>query len=211
MKRSKLLSRKTHFLGSKIRALRKRNGLTLDDLSVRCMQVDRENAPSVSYLSLIESGKRIPSNKVLNVFCKIFQKEMEWFLDDKMEVKNIEMVGSSNPLHSVRLEPNFLFSKKLLETSIPELLSQTGVSGRKFAHILIRSYQEQNRNQFPGLERAADEIGLKKFPINEKDLIIIAKRIGLKIKWFDQKSFVTNTESNREIKSLFRSFFNLVK
>ena len=47
------LFRKAHFLGTKIKSLRKRNNLTLEDLSVRCMQVDRDAAPSVSYLSMI--------------------------------------------------------------------------------------------------------------------------------------------------------------
>lgn len=55
------LRRKAHFLGTKIKSLRKRNNLTLEDLSVRCIQIDAENAPSVSYLSMIENGKRVPS------------------------------------------------------------------------------------------------------------------------------------------------------
>jgi len=54
-------TRKSHFLGTKLRALRKRNGLTLEELSARCIQLDPQRAPSVSYLSMIESGKRIPS------------------------------------------------------------------------------------------------------------------------------------------------------
>ena len=36
------LRRKTHFLGTKIKSLRKRNHLTLEDLSVRCVQIDAE-------------------------------------------------------------------------------------------------------------------------------------------------------------------------
>ena len=47
------------------------------------------------------------------------------------------------------LEPAFLFSKELLQAAIPELLSQTGTSGRQFAHLLIRSHQEMSRNDFP--------------------------------------------------------------
>ena len=53
--------RKSHFLGTKIKSLRKRNHLTLEDLSVRCIQIDSSSAPSVSYLSMIENGKRVPS------------------------------------------------------------------------------------------------------------------------------------------------------
>ena len=61
------LSRNTHFLGTKIRSLRKTHGLTLEDLSIRCIQLNSELAPSVSYLSMIETGKRIPSEKLLNL------------------------------------------------------------------------------------------------------------------------------------------------
>ena len=207
MAKHSILSRKTHFLGSKIRSLRKRNGLTLVDLSTRCMQINPDKAPSVSYLSLIESGKRIPADDVLNLFSEIFQKSKEWFLDDQVEVNQPNIEQNPTELKSVQLEPNFLFSKKLLESSIPELLSQTGVSGRKFAHILIRSYQEENQNQFPDIERAAEEVGKKKFPLTEKDLLRIAKEVGLKIQWFDRKAFTTETESGRKLKTLFRSFF----
>ncbi len=55
------LIRQGHFLGAKLRSLRKRNGLTLDELSARCVQIDAAGAPSVSYLSMVETGKRMPS------------------------------------------------------------------------------------------------------------------------------------------------------
>ena len=54
-----------HFLGTKLKALRKRNGLTLEELSTRCVQLDPAVAPSVSYLSMIENGKRVPSPELL--------------------------------------------------------------------------------------------------------------------------------------------------
>ena len=47
------LRRKAHFLGTKIKNLRKRNNLTLEDLSVRCVQIDADAGPSISYLSMI--------------------------------------------------------------------------------------------------------------------------------------------------------------
>ena len=43
-------------LGSKLRLLRRRNGLTLDELSARCVHLDPAIAPSVSYLSMLETG-----------------------------------------------------------------------------------------------------------------------------------------------------------
>ena len=74
-------TRKSHFLGTKLRALRKGNGLTLEELSARCIQEDAASAPSVSYLSMIESGKRVPSGEVLALLAAIFQRDARWFFD----------------------------------------------------------------------------------------------------------------------------------
>ena len=68
------LLRKGHFLGAKLRTLRRRNGLTLEELSVRCIQRDADLAPSVSYLSMIESGKRTPSPALLELLAAVFQR-----------------------------------------------------------------------------------------------------------------------------------------
>ena len=81
------LMRKAHFLGTKIKSLRKRNRLTLEDLSVRCVQIDSEAGPSVSYLSMIENGKRVPSKRVLELVAEIFQKDVEWCVDERLEEK----------------------------------------------------------------------------------------------------------------------------
>ena len=42
------LVRQGHFLGAKLRSLRKRNGLTLEELSARCVQIDATAAPYTS-------------------------------------------------------------------------------------------------------------------------------------------------------------------
>ena len=39
------LKRKGHFMGAKIRSRRKSAGLTLEELSMRCVQFDAERAP----------------------------------------------------------------------------------------------------------------------------------------------------------------------
>ena len=67
------IRRKAHFVGTKIKSLRKRNQLTLEDLSVRCLQIDPQAGPSVSYLSMIENGKRAPSEALLGIIAEIFQ------------------------------------------------------------------------------------------------------------------------------------------
>ena len=81
------LIRQGHFLGAKLRSLRKRNGLTLDELSARCVQIDAASAPSVSYLSMVETGKRMPSAATLDMLAGIFSKDARWFLDENTEVE----------------------------------------------------------------------------------------------------------------------------
>jgi transcriptional regulator with XRE-family HTH domain len=148
MKNTKSLSRKSHLMGTKIRNLRKRNNLTMEDLSARCIRVNAEIAPSVSYLSMIERGKRVPSEDMLTVIASVFQKPMDWFLDDIPEEKAITPIkGSRGGISGIALEPSFLFSNEILQIAIPEMLSQTGTSGRQFAHLLIRAHQEHHQNR----------------------------------------------------------------
>jgi len=198
-------TRKTHFLGAKLRSLRKRNRFTLEDLSARCIQLDSEHAPSVSYLSMIEGGKRLPSDEVLQLLANIFQKQPQWFYDDSPELEVLpkkERAGAA----AVPLEPAFLFSKDLLQAAIPELLTQTGTTGRQFAHLLIRSYQEMSRNDFPDLERAAESVGERRFPLSVNDLLRLCKRHGLTLRWFERRPVLTK-DNERELRSMMRSFF----
>jgi len=105
------------------------------------------------------------------------------------------------------LEPGFLFSNEILQIAIPEMLSQTGTSGRQFAHLLIRAHQETHQNQFPDLERAAESIGQKQMPLSLYALEDITASMGLKIKWFDKLPDDKATELGVVDGSLVRSFF----
>ncbi|MAV64832.1 MAG: MerR family transcriptional regulator [Candidatus Marinimicrobia bacterium] len=194
--------RNTHFIGYKIRKMRKNLGMTLEDLCVRCIQLNSSTAPSVSYLSLIETGHRKPSAKLINMLSSIFQKTPKWFLDEtiKIDESKNESVGFS-------LEPKFLFSKELLSKSIPTLLSQTGTSGRHFAHLLIRAYQEKNNNQFHNIEKIADSVGKKIFPITLDEIFKICKNLNLEIEFFNKSPLRTINHSGREITTLIRSFY----
>ncbi|NND60116.1 MAG: DUF3612 domain-containing protein, partial [Gammaproteobacteria bacterium] len=196
------LKRRAHFVGTKIRALRKRNNLTLDDLSVRCVGVDRDAAPSVSYLSMIENGKRVPSAKLLEIIAGIFQKEVSWFFDESLDGPVIDTTPQA-AVAGMPLEPGFLFSDNLLQRAIPELLSQTGTTGRQFAHLLIRAYQESNQNRFADLERAAEKTGRKQFPLDVDDLIAIARSLGMEIEWFEQPPVKDHEDA--ALKTLIRS------
>ncbi|HEY2336101.1 MAG TPA: DUF3612 domain-containing protein [Burkholderiales bacterium] len=198
-------TRKSHFLGSKLRALRKRNGLTLEELSARCIQLDAHAAPSVSYLSMIESGKRVPSDEVLGLLSNLFQREPRWFLDGRPEPETAGP-GEARRAAGIPLEPAFLFSKELLQAAIPELLAQTGTTGRQFAHLLIRSHQEMSRNDFPDLERAAEGVGEREFPLGVDDLLRLCKQHGLTIRWFDRKPLLAR-DKDRELRSMVRSFY----
>src|SRR6201996_1427995 len=179
------LIRQGHFLGSKLRSLRKRNGLTLDELSARCVQIDAEAAPSVSYLSMVETGKRMPSAETLEMLAGIFSKDARWFLDENTDVEAAPAPRSRGGLDAMPLEPAFLFSPELLQNALPELLSQTGTTGRQFAQLLIRVWQETRHNNFPDIERAAEHCGNRQMPLAVEDLMDICRRHGLEIRWFD--------------------------
>lgn len=208
MKPNKSLLRKSHFLGTKIRNLRKRNKLTIEDLSARCVRIDPEYAPSVSYLSMIERGKRVPSIDMLEVVAGVFQKKVEWFLDDEADHQDIiPDKGSRGGIKGMPLEPSFLFSNDILQIAIPEMLSQTGISGRQFAQLLIRAHQENNQNHFPDLERAAEEVGLKRMPLSIDELVAITKQLGLVIKWFDKLPAEAVDELGIHSKNVITSYF----
>ena len=140
---SKSLICQSHFLGTKIRNLRKRNHLTMEDLSARCIRVNPEYAPSVSYLSMIER-QRVPSIDMLEVIAEVFQKDPTWFL-------TIIYKQISRPIKKQRWHQwngpwtGFLFSNEILQIAIPEMLSQTGITGRQFAHLLIRAHQKATK------------------------------------------------------------------
>lgn len=201
------LRRKAHFTGTKIRSLRKRNNLTLEDLSVRCIQVDARAAPSISYLSMIENGKRVPSERLLQIVAQIFQKDIGWFYDESLDDDAIDTAPAA-AVSGMPLEPGFLFSEPLLQLAIPELLSQTGTTGRQFAHLLIRAHQEASHNRFPDIERAAETVGGKRFPVSVEDIFEMAARLGLKIRWFDHRAFNDKGDSSTPLRTMVRSFFD---
>lgn len=178
------LIRQGHFLGTKLRSLRKRNGLTLDELSARCVQIDAAAAPSVSYLSMVETGKRTPSADMLDMLAGIFSKDARWFLDENTEVEAAPGQRDRGGLQAMPLEPAFLFSPDLLQNALPELLSQTGTTGRQFAQLLIRVWQETRHNNFPDIERAAEQCGERRLPIGLDSLLAICKRLSLSVQWF---------------------------
>ena len=208
MKKTKGIMRNAHFLGTKIRNLRKRNNLTMEDLSARCITNHNTVAPSISYLSMIERGKRFPSAEMLAGIAQVFQKEVSWFLDDTPEEEAIRPVkGKRGGISGMSLEPKFLFANDILESVVPEMLSQTGVSGQQFAHLLIRAHQEQQQNHFPDLERAAEEVGHKQMPLSLEAVIDICKNMGLEIHWFDRLPDEIQEEMGGNSKNLVRSFF----
>ncbi len=207
MAADKGIRRKAHFVGTKIRSLRKRNGLTLEDLSVRCLQLDAQAGPSVSYLSMIENGRRVPSAALLKIIAEIFQKDVSWFMDESLETDALDVAPASAPVAGMPFEPGFLFQESLLQTAIPELLSQTGTTGRQFAHLLIRARQEASQNRFPDLERAAESVGHKVFPLQVDDVFDIAKHVGLKVRWFDKPAFDEPSVSEGPNRTIIRSFF----
>lgn len=199
-------ARNAHLLGSKLRSLRKTHGLTLEELSARCIQLDPARAPSVSYLSMIESGKRVPSSDLLALLATLFQRQPEWFLDASQPAEAPSVAGRAGGAPPVPFEPAFLFTKELLQAAVPELLAQTGTTGRQFAHLLIRSHQEISRNDYPDLERAAEEVGQRRFPLGVEDLMALCRHHGLELRWFDRDPVLAR-DRDTELRSMLRSFY----
>lgn len=207
MKKPKLI-RNAHFLGTKVRNLRKRYNLTMEDLSSRCMKIDVEGSPSVSYISMIERGKRYPSEHMLSIIAQVFEKDVQWFLNDVADVDEATPnKGSRGGIGGIALEPSFLFSNEILQIAIPEMLSQTGVSGRQFAQLLIRAHQENNQNHFPEIERAAEDVGKKQMPIRLEALLSICKQMGMSVHYFDELSPSEEAELGVRRGTFIRSFF----
>lgn len=199
--------RSSHFLGAKLRGLRSEHRITLEDLSERCAQIDPKSAPSVSYLSMIESGRRSPSDTVLELIAQVFQRKPRWFLDEREEFAPARRKRPDGAPSRIMLEPSFLFSSNLLQAAIPELLSQTGTTGRQFAHLLIRSHQEISRNEYPELERTAERVGNREFPLSVDDLVGLCKHHGLEVRWFDHKPVLARDRES-EIRSVMRSIYD---
>ena len=63
-----------------------------------------------------------------------------------------------------------------------------------------------SRNDFPDLERAADGVGERKFPLSVEDLQRLCRRHGLEIRWFERKPVLAR-DNDREVRSMMRSFF----
>ena len=207
MNRTKSI-RNAHFLGTKIRNLRKRNNLTMEDLSARCVKIDASAAPSVSHISMIERGKRYPSEDILDVIATVFQKDVDWFLTDVPEGQaTVPDKGQRGGIDGMALEPRFLFSKEILQIAIPELLSQAGVSGRQFAHLLIRAHQENHQNRFPELERAAEGIGQRRMAPDIEALRTLLKQLGLTLHWFDSLSATQRATLGVAKDAFVRSYF----
>jgi len=63
-----------------------------------------------------------------------------------------------------------------------------------------------SRNDFPDLERSAESVGDRLFPLSVDDLLRLCKRHGLDIHWFDKKPVLAR-DNDREVRSMVRSFF----
>jgi len=174
---------------------------------MRCIQIDADSAPSVSYLSMIENGKRVPSEKMLENIAEVFQKQVEWFLDESLEEISTSQKSTKGGIKGMPLEPGFLFDQAHLQIAIPEMLAQSGTTGKQFAHLLIRAHQEFHQNNFPDLEKAAEKIGGKKLPLSLEEIFGICKKLGLKIEWFNRRGKRVPDKSGADVKMMVRSFF----
>jgi hypothetical protein len=64
-----------------------------------------------------------------------------------------------------------------------------------------------SRNEFPDLERAAENVGKRAFPLTVDDLMALCKHHGLELRWFERKPVLARDNDN-EVRSVVRSFFD---
>ena len=165
------LIRKSHFLGTKLRALRKRNGLDARGASRRCIQMDAQSAPSVSYLSMIESGKRVPSERRAGpAGATSFSATPRWFLDENPD---IEAAPSRDRGGAPRIAAR---------ARVP-VFEGTAAGGDSRAAVADRHDRPAVRaspdplapgdvaQRLPRLERAAESVGERRFPLGVDDLM----------------------------------------
>jgi hypothetical protein len=63
-----------------------------------------------------------------------------------------------------------------------------------------------SRNDFPDLERSAENVGERRFPLGAQDLMELCKEHGLTLRWFDRKPVLAR-DKDGEVRSMVRSFF----
>jgi Protein of unknown function (DUF3612) len=136
---------------------------------------------------MVENGKRVPSAGLVDLLAKVFGKQPSWFLDGNPDVGTTPLPPGRAGAPAMSLEPSFLFSRELLQSALPELLAQTGINGRQFAQLLIRVWQETRQNDFPDIERAAEEAGKRQMPLSFEQVERIAAAHGLSIRWLEDK------------------------
>jgi transcriptional regulator with XRE-family HTH domain len=120
----------------------------MEDLSTRCIRLDAEHAPSVSYLSMIERGKRVPAVEMLEVIAQVFQKDLDWFLDGEDSEPDITpQKGSRGGIHGMALEPGFLFSNDILSCCHKPALAVNNLLSCSFART-----KSITKTTFPNLK-----------------------------------------------------------
>ena len=200
------IARNSHFLGAKLRALRKQNRMTLEELSMRCIQIDAQAAPSVSYLSMIESGQRVPSEDVLLLIAKVFQRDSAWFFDQNADIAPVKAAPGAGGAARVPLEPSFLFSRELLQSAIPELLvadRHLRAPVRASADPLVPGELAQ-RVSGPGAGRRGSRQARVSADRRRPDRAV--QGAWAELRWFERKPVLTRNQ-DREVRSMVRSFF----
>ncbi len=111
----------------------------------------------------------------------IFSKDARWFLDENTEVEvRSAAARARRPRGHAARSRHFCSRTSCCRTRCPNCLSQTGTTGRQFAQLLIRVWQETRHNNFPDIERAAEECGKRQMPLTLDAVMAIlqAPRLG---------------------------------
>jgi len=122
------LIRQGHFLGTKLRSLRKRNGLTSMNSRPAACKSTRRGPVRVPISAWWRPGKRMPSADMLDMLAAFQQGRT---LVSRREHRGRGRSGAARTGGSRghALNRHFCSSHELLQNALPELLSQTGTTG----------------------------------------------------------------------------------
>ena len=131
---------------------------------------------------MIENGKRVPSERLIAVIAEIFQKDIQdWFFDESLEDDRDRHgarrrdAGPECRWNRASCSPRAAAAARHPRAPEPDRHNRPAVR----APADTRTPGNQPVTGFPDLERAAESIGNKLFPLKTEDVFRIAKRLGL--------------------------------
>ncbi|GGE71304.1 helix-turn-helix domain-containing protein [Nesterenkonia cremea] len=204
-------------LGRRVRHLRKRAGMTLDDLAAAL-----ETAPS--QLSLLENGKREPKLSQLNQLAKTFGLSLDDLFGaeppSKRAALEIELEKAQRgPLYAALGLPTVRISNRLPMDVLESLVSLQRELRRRLeeqaatpeearrANTELREEMRQKNNYYPEIESAAQElldaVGHTAGPLSHHVAADIAEHLGYSLRFVPNLPNSTRSVTDQRNKIIY--------